>query len=120
MLTLWMATARAAEPPPAPPPAPVIEVVGQTQQGRVKLVFPGREGDKLWVDGWEWGVLPTETELAEGEHEFRVDGPKGEKVTVKLIVPASSANLVTVDLSKPTAAPVITPLAPPPAEPAKN
>lgn len=116
---IWLATAWAAEPPAEPaPPAPIIEIVGQTQQGPVKFVFPGRDGDRLFVDGWEWGVLPTQTDLAEGEHEFRVEGPKGEKVTRKLLVPANAANLVTVDLSQADGGLVITPLAPPAPAPA--
>jgi hypothetical protein len=108
MLHLWLVTASAA--PPAPPaPAPEIEIVGQTLQGPVRLTLPGREGDKLFVDGWEWGVLPVDTELAEGEHEFRVEGPKGEKLVVKFMVSLTAGQVTLIDLRNPGVAPVVAP-----------
>ena len=103
MLVPWIATAVAAPPEP-PPPAPTIEIVGQTQQGQVRLVWPGREGDKLFVDGWEWGVVPVETELAEGEHLFKIEGPKGPTATIPVMLKLTAGQPTTIDLSNPPAA----------------
>jgi hypothetical protein len=108
MVFLHFAIAAVAAPPAPPPapPAPVIEIVGQTQQGAIHLQWPGREGDKLFVDGWEWGVLPLDTELAEGEHEFRVEGEKGPRATVTVMVRVVPGQTTVLDLSVPPTPPV--------------
>jgi hypothetical protein len=65
---------------PAPPPAPVIEVVPAFVQGQVHVFLAGREGDQIFIDDFPFGVLPLTTELTEGPHKFRVEGPKGRHV----------------------------------------
>jgi hypothetical protein len=105
MFAPWFAAAVAAPPAPVPAPPPTIEIVGQTKQGQVRLVWPGREGDTLFVDGWEWGALPVDTELAEGEHVFQVAGPKGEKASITVMLAVLPGQTTTVDLSRPPETP---------------
>src|SRR5688572_23159456 len=88
--------------PPAPAPKVITEinVIPSTTEGSVKLVMPGRDGDAVYVDGWNAGVLPVETALAEGPHLFRVEGPKG-KHEVSIYVTVAKDKVTEVDLSAP-------------------
>ncbi len=88
-----------AGPPMPPPPNPEIEVVrDEPAQGKFRLVYAGREGDALKVDGWPFGNLPVETELAEGLHTFRIDGEAGKvEVSTTLVVQADA--VVEIDLA---------------------
>lgn len=115
---LWLAAlAGAGDPPPDPkdpkplPPKVVteIQVIPAMVQGQVKLVMPGRDGDRVFIDGWNAGSLPLETELAEGPHIFRVEGEKG-KHEVSIYVTPAAGKITEVDLSAPVAAPVPAPV----------
>ncbi len=118
MIVVWMLGLTAAGAPPQPQPAPVeIEVVPSVIEGRVRLVLAGREGDQVYVDEWNAGALPLETQLAGGLHTFRVEGAKG-LVTVQKNVEVVPGEVVTVDLTPPAPAPAPPPppaSAPPPA-----
>ena len=110
-------TARAGDSPtkPAPGPKPQvvteIEVVPQFQQGSVKLTMPGRDGDPVYIDGWNAGTLPVETDLAEGPHVFRVEGPAG-KHEVSIYVTVAKDKVTMLDLTNPVAAPPPPPVLP--------
>lgn len=82
-----------------------IEVVPQVTQGAVTFVLAGREGDPLFIDGWKAGVLPLETDIAEGFHELRVEGEQG-KVVVARMVALNKSGKTVIDLAE----------APPPVE----
>jgi hypothetical protein len=43
----------------------------------VTIVLAGREGDAVYIDGWNAGVLPLETEIVGGLHTFRIEGEQG-------------------------------------------
>jgi len=111
MLLVWLGIIGwAAEPAkPAPKPAPPkvvtdINVVPQLQEGQVKLTMPGRDGDAVYVDGWNAGTLPVQTDLAEGPHLFRVEGPAGTH-EVSIYVTVAKDKVTTVDLTAPVASP---------------
>lgn len=97
---MWWIVSLALGAPPQPAPATVIEVVPSVLEGQFRLTCEGRDGDRVFVDGWEAGVLPLETALAEGEHEFRVDGAKG-RLMVALYVKPLAGQTVAIDLAKP-------------------
>jgi hypothetical protein len=83
-------------------------------------VLAGREGDQVYVDEWNAGALPLETQLAGGLHMFRVEGAKG-RVTVQKNVEIVPGEVVTVDLAPPPPpAPPPAPATPPPPAPAKS
>jgi hypothetical protein len=118
MLVVWWFGQTGAAGPAQPPPEPVteIEIVPSVVEGPVKLVFAGREGDQVFVDEWNAGALPLETQLAGGLHTFRVEGAKG-KVTVQKVVDVVPGQVVTVDLTPPPP-PAPAPAPVPPATPA--
>lgn len=91
------------------PPPQIVVVDDPSIEGTVKLVFPGREGDTVYVDGWKIGTLPIETVLAQGLHTFRIEGASG-KVTFDLPVSPNPAKLIQLVLAAPAPAP---PPAPP-------
>lgn len=99
---------------------PQIEVVEDPSiEGTIKLSFPGREGDTVYVDGWKIGALPVETVLAQGLHTFRIEGASG-KLTFDLPVtpnPARPVNLVLSAPAPPAAPPHAAPVPPPPPAP---
>lgn len=103
----WMllATASAGVGPfSVPEPKPKVfgtapqAVEDQADQGQVKIVMAGREGDALKIDGWPFGNLPVETELAAGLHEFRVDGEAGV-VELEAVVHVSATAVTEIDLA---------------------
>jgi len=112
MLLVWLGTnldtvGWAADPTPKPPAPKVvtdINVVPAFQEGQVKLTMPGRDGDAVYVDGWNAGTLPVQTDLAEGSHVFKVEGPTGTH-EVSIYVTVSKDKVTTVDLTEPMAAP---------------
>lgn len=95
---IWLVPAALAEPPPAPAPPPVIEVVPHFREGQVHLFFAGREGDDVYVDGWNAGVLPLTTQLMEGLHRFRVEGKKGRH-EIEVVVTLAESGVTPLDLS---------------------
>lgn len=117
---LWLAALATAGDPPTDPKAPKplppkvvteIQVIPAMVQGTVKLVLAGRDGDRVYIDGWNAGSLPVETELAEGPHIFRVEGEKG-KHEVSIYVTPAAGKVTEVDLSVPVAAPTVPPATP--------
>lgn len=91
------------EPPPPKPTGP-IAVTDPASEGLVNLSMPGHDGDTVSVDGWKLGVLPLQTTLAEGLHEFRVEGPSGT-LTVQTAVAPRRDRAVDVVLTVPAPAP---------------
>lgn len=75
---------------------PTTLEVAAVQQGPVRLLCAGREGDKVYVDGWNAGVLPLDTELVSGPHEFRIEGEQGRVVTKRVV--DFSQGTATIDL----------------------
>ena len=104
MVVVWwlgtMAMAAPATPPAASSTEPEIIVVPSVVEGMVRMVYAGREGDPVFVDGWNAGVLPLETQLAGGLHRFRVDGPKG-RVESDRNVEVVPGQVVVLDLGPP-------------------
>lgn len=113
MIVVWLFGQTGAAGPPQSPPAPVteIEVVPSVVEGQVRIMFAGREGDRVYIDEWNAGALPLETTLAGGLHVFRVEGPRGP-LTVQKIVDVVPGEVVTLDLAPPPPPP------PPPPAPA--
>ncbi|MCA9495163.1 MAG: hypothetical protein KC621_34785 [Myxococcales bacterium] len=96
----WWTMAALAAPTPAPAaPEPIIEIVPTLTQGQFRLSYAGRDGDRIFVDGWEAGVLPLQTELAEGSHQFRLEGAQG-KLVVELYTKPVAEQVVEVDLAQ--------------------
>lgn len=94
---------------------PNVEIVPSVLEGSVKLVLPGREGDEVYVDGWPAGSLPVVTQLAEGPHQVRVNGPKG-KLEVEVWVTVTSGAVPEINLAAPPAPPPdVAPVVPAPA-----
>jgi hypothetical protein len=114
MVVAWWLGTMAVAAPPAPKPAsePEIVVVPSVVEGMVRMVYAGREGDAVYVDGWNAGQLPLETQLAGGIHKFRIDGPKG-RFEVERNVEVVPGQVVVVDLAPPPPPPPA-PVAPAP------
>src|SRR5262245_24233563 len=104
----WIAAVAGAADPMDPKPKVVteIQVIPAMVQGTCKLSMPGRDGDVVYIDGWNAGSLPVTTEVAEGPHIFRVEGEKG-KHEVSIYVTITKGKVTDVDLSAPVAAPVV-------------
>ena len=85
------------------------QVEDEAAQGPVKILMAGREGDTLKVDGWPFGTLPVETELAAGLHRFRIEGEAGV-VEIDAVVHVLTSTVVEIDLT--TALPPPEPVAP--------
>ncbi|MEZ4240436.1 MAG: PEGA domain-containing protein [Myxococcota bacterium] len=122
MTTCWLglllsgAAAAGTPAAPAPQPAPVIEVVPQFPEGQVRLVAAGREGDAVSIDGWQAGELPLTTQLAEGPHQFVVEG-SGGKLQVEIYVKVKPKDVLEIDLAHPPKQdPPPAPVAPVPAK----
>ena len=99
MLWCVLFTVAAEADPKGPPPQEIEVVRDEPQQGTFRLVYAGREGDTLRVDGWPFGTLPVETELAEGLHTFRIEGAAGKlDISATLVVEADK--VVEVDLAR--------------------
>ena len=80
------------------------------------MVYAGREGDPVYIDGWNAGLLPLETTLAGGLHKFRIDGSKG-RIEIDRNVEVVPGQVVVLDLAPPpppppTPAPTAKPPAP--------
>lgn len=90
-------------------PPPNVEIVQQFLEGSVRVVMAGREGDAVFVDGWQAGVLPLETQLVEGSHTFRVEGKSGRH-EIERTVPLVVGRVPVIDLAVPE--PVVAPVAP--------
>lgn len=99
MWWMWWSPAVAAD----PIVEEVVEIVEDDRELDVKLVFAGREGDPIKVDGWAIGRLPLETKLVEGIHVFEINGPKG-RTTVTTRLEANGDAPVTLDLENATPA----------------
>ncbi|MCB9685395.1 MAG: hypothetical protein H6735_10175 [Alphaproteobacteria bacterium] len=96
----WWTMAALAAPQSAPAaPEPIIEIVPTLTQGQFHLTYTGRDGDRIFIDGWEAGVLPLQTELAEGSHQFRIEGAQG-KLVVELYTAPVAEQVVEVDLAQ--------------------
>ena len=80
---------------------PSFAEIAAVEQGTVRIVLAGREGDAVYVDGWNAGVLPLETELVGGLHTFRVEGEQG-RVEVQQAIDFSGGT-PTIDLAATTA-----------------
>ncbi len=71
----------APAPAPAPDPAPHVRPHGKP--GMVHVVWQGKKGAKLTIDGRSVGPLPVTTRLKAGSHTFTVkDGPMEMSTTV--------------------------------------
>ena len=70
--------------------------IAAVEQGTVRVVLAGRDGDAVYIDGWNAGVLPLETEIVGGLHMFRVEGEQG-RVEVERNV-EFTAGAATIDL----------------------
>jgi hypothetical protein len=120
MGVVWFLGAVAIAGPSASPPGtssePEIVVVPSVVEGAVKLVFAGREGDLVYIDGWKAGALPLETTLAGGIHHFRIDG-ETSRVELDLNVEVVPGQVVVVDLAPPPPPPPQQPPATPPKTP---
>lgn len=57
--------------------APSAAAIAATTTGTVRFTLPGREGDTVFVDHWQAGVLPLEMEIVGGLHDLRIEGPQG-------------------------------------------
>jgi hypothetical protein len=66
---------------------PTAAEVAAVEQGTVRIVWTGREGEPVWIDGWQAGVLPLETEIVSGDHTFRVAGDA--PLEVQRVVPST-------------------------------
>jgi hypothetical protein len=117
MLFQLLTAIASAGPAPVPPPAPVIEVVPQFHEGQVHLFLAGRDGDKVFIDDFPFGVLPLTTQLAEGPHTFRVEGAQGKYVVDRevKVVEGVVSELDLAPLPPPPPAPGPAPAAPAPA-----
>jgi hypothetical protein len=94
-----------------------VEIVQQFLEGSVRIVMAGREGDAVFVDGWDAGPLPLATELSEGPHVFRVEGAKGRH-QIERMVTLVAGRVTEIDLAVPeTPPPPVEPPKPPPARP---
>ena len=120
MRVVWLLWAVAIASPSTSPPGtssdPEIVVVPSVVEGTVKLVFAGREGDVLYIDGWKAGALPLETTLAGGIHHFRIDG-ETSRVELDLNVEVVPGQVVVVDLAPPPPPPPVPPPVTPPKAP---
>lgn len=111
MVVLWLQSTSWAADPPKAEPAPKtkivteIEVVPQLLEGPVLLTMPGRDGDAVYVDGWNAGTLPVQTDLAEGPHTFRVEGPLGKHEVSIYVTVTKDKSVTKLDLSAPIAPP---------------
>ena len=82
-------------PKPTPPPRPHIKPHGRP--GPVHVVWPGKRGAKLSIDGRSVGPLPVHTKLKAGTHTFTVkDGPFEMSTTVDV---ALHGKRTKIDLS---------------------
>ena len=109
MGVVWILGAVAiASPPATSESGPEIVVVPSVVEGTVKLVFAGREGDTVYIDGWKAGALPLETTVAGGIHHFRIEDDTS-RVELDLNVEVVPGQVVVVDLAPPP---------PPPPQPA--
>ena len=73
-------------------------VQDRADQGQVRISLAGREGDTLKIDGWPFGTLPVETELAAGLHTFQVDGEAG-RLQFDAVVIVQAEGVVEIDLA---------------------
>lgn len=123
---MWWTMSLAFAGPPGTPiggtvkAPPNVEIVPAVLESSVRLVFAGREGDEVLVDGWPAGPLPVLTQLAEGPHKVRVDGPKG-RLELEVWITVTADQIPEINLAAPP--PLPSPGAPdfvtPPVEPKK-
>jgi len=83
-------------PAPRPDPAPSIRPHGRP--GAVHIVWPGKRGAKLSIDGRSVGTLPVDTRLKAGTHTFTVkEGPMEMSTTIDVALHGKRTKL---DLSE--------------------
>ena len=56
---------------------PTAAQLAAVVMGTVTIHLPGREGDAVFIDNWQAGVLPLESEIIGGLHDLRVEGEAG-------------------------------------------
>jgi thiol-disulfide isomerase/thioredoxin len=56
---------------------PTAAQLAAVNLGLVTFELPGREGDPIYIDNWQAGTLPLQTEIIGGLHDLRVEGDAG-------------------------------------------
>jgi len=80
---------------------PTAAQLAAVEMGTITVVLEGRDGDPVFIDNWNAGVLPLTTEIISGHHDFRVEGEEGTHAADGVLVAFDGGASATIDLAAP-------------------